>query len=240
MIEAVKVALSDRAEYVGDPAAMRVPPERLIDPGFVRARAATIDRNRAGTPAPRRALPGGTAYMCATDSDGMCVSLIQSNFMGFGSGVHVEEWGINLHNRGGRFSLDPSRVDAIGPMKRPLHTLIPAMVLRDGSPWLVFGTMGGDGQLQTHLQLLTQILDDGIDPQAAIDAPRWFVDPADWTVFAEPGLGEIIDGLASMGHAVRTVEPLDALMGHAHAIAVHSGGFTGATDPRTEGAVRGI
>ncbi|HJT37465.1 MAG TPA: gamma-glutamyltransferase, partial [Actinomycetota bacterium] len=208
--------------------------------GFLRARAGSIDPKRAGIPGPARALPGGTAYLCAADPDGMCVSLIQSNFMGFGSGVHVQEWGINLHNRGGRCSLDPPRVDAIGPRKLPLHTLIPGLVLRDGSPRLVFGTMGGDGQLQTHLQLLTQILDDGNDPQEAIDSPRWFVDPSDWTVFAEPGLGDVIDGLASMGHVVRTVERLDSLMGHAHAIAIERGGYAGATDPRAEGAVRGI
>ena len=240
MIEAVKVALSDRAEYVGDPAAMPVAGERLIDREFLRARASTIDPNRAGAPMPGRAFPGGTAYLCATDAGGMCVSLIQSNFMGFGSGVHVEDWGINLHNRGGRFSLDPSQVDSIGPRKLPLHTLIPGFVLREGKPWLVFGTMGGDGQLQTQLQLLTQILDDGADPQDAIDAPRWFVDPSDWTVFAEPGLGEIAAGLASMGHVVRTVETFDSLMGHAHAIAIGPEGYAGATDPRAEGAVRGI
>ncbi len=96
--------------------------------------------------------------MCTADRDGMLVSLIQSNFTGAGSGLRVDEWGINLHNRGSAFLLDDGHPNAIGPAKMPLHTLIPAMALRDGRPWLVFGTEGGHGQAQTHSQLLTRML----------------------------------------------------------------------------------
>src|SRR5207249_722980 len=108
--------------------------------------------------------------------------LIQSNFNGFGSGITVPEWGINLHNRGATFSLDPSHANVVAPGKRTLHTLIPAMAFRDGRPWMAFGSMGGHGQAQIHVQVLARIVDDGDDPQRAIDAPRWIVDPDDWTV----------------------------------------------------------
>ena len=171
----------------------------------------------------------------------MYVSLIQSNYMGFGSGVTVPGWGINLQNRGSSFSLDPAHVNAIAPRKRTLHTLIPAMALRDGRPWLVFGTMGGDGQAQTHLQLLVRIVDDGFDPQAAIDAPRWFVSPQDWSVTAESRFTPtVVEGLRTRGHRVDLAGPFDSLLGHAHAIQVGEEGYSGATDPRTEGAALGL
>src|SRR5439155_20733043 len=168
LVEATKLALADRDRYVTDPSAMTIAPERLLDDRWVDDRAAAIDRGSASNPEPGRPATGGTASMCAADADGMCVSLIQSNYVGFGSGVHVPGWGINLQNRGGYFSLDPAHVNAIAPRKRTMHTLIPALALRDGRPWLVFGTMGGDGQAQTHLQILTRVAGDGADPQEAI------------------------------------------------------------------------
>ena len=178
--------------------------------------------------------------MCAADAEGMCVSLIQSNWEGFGSGVTVPGWGINLHNRGQYFSLDPSHPNVIGPGKRTLHTLIPAMATREGRPWLVWGTMGGDGQAQTHLQLLARIVDDGEDVQRAIDAPRWVIDTSDWSVTAEERFeAGVIGGLRHRGHRVRTTAPYDSVMGHAHAILVSEGGYACATDPRAEGAALG-
>jgi len=241
LVEAMKLALSDRDRFVSDPAAMTIPAGRLLERAWIAERGASIDASKAGKPPIGRPARGGTAYMCAADSSGMCVSLIQSNYVGFGSGVHVPGWGINLHNRGGYFSLDPSHVNAIEPRKRTLHTLIPAMVLRDGKPWLVFGTMGGDGQAQTHLQLLTRIIDDGAGPQEAIDAPRWIVSPSDWAVATEPGFGkETLDRLVGYGHRVRVVEPLDTIMGHAQAILAGPGGFEAASDPRSEGAALGF
>src|SRR5207244_8470221 len=179
----------------------------------------------------------GTAYMCAADRAGMLVSLIQSNWQGFGSGVTVPDWGINLHNRGTYFSLDPGHPNVIAPRKRTLHTLIPAMAMPDGRPRLVFGTMGGDGQAQTHVQLLARIVDDGEDIQRAVSAPRWVVSPADWSVTAEsrfdPGL---LDELRHRGHRLSVTGDFDSLMGHAHAIQVSDAGYAAATDPRAEGA----
>jgi gamma-glutamyltranspeptidase/glutathione hydrolase len=241
LIEAMKLALADRDAHVTDPDHMRIRPERLLSQEWAAERARLIDLRRAGHPTPGTAVEGGTAYLCAADAEGMCVSLIQSNWTGFGSGVTVPGWGINLQNRGALFSLDPKHANVIAPRKRTLHTLIPGMAFRQGRPWLAFGTMGGNGQAQTHLQLLVRVVDDGMDLQEAIDAPRWLVSPADWSVSAEPRFAEtVIDGLRERGHAVETLEPYDSLMGHAHAIAVSEAGYEGATDPRTEGAVLGL
>ena len=241
LIEAIKLALADRDDFVTDPAEMRIPPETLASAGWAKERAQRIDPAAASDPVPGRAAAGGTVYLCAADRSGMCVSLIQSNYMGFGSGVTVPGWGINLQNRGAMFSLDPSHANVVAPRKRTLHTLIPAMALRDGRPWLVFGTMGGDGQAQTHLQLLVRIVDDREGIQRAVDAPRWVVSPGDWAVMAEPPLDpSIIDGLRRRGHRLLLTDRYDSLMGHAQAIEVTGDGYAGATDPRAEGAVMGL
>jgi gamma-glutamyltranspeptidase/glutathione hydrolase len=238
LIEAVKLALADRNRYVTDPEHMPVPAETLISSTWIAERARQFDPARASDPGPGLPASGGTAYLCAADGAGMLVSLIQSNWMGFGSGVTVPGWGINLHNRGQIFSLDPGQANVIAPRKRTLHTLIPAMALRKGRPWLVFGTMGGDGQPQTHLQLLAGMVDDGQQPQAAIDAPRWVVSPADWSVTVESRFARgTVDGLRARGHRTSVTGELDRAMGHAHAIRVDEDGYLGGTDPRAEGAV---
>jgi gamma-glutamyltranspeptidase/glutathione hydrolase len=240
VIEAVKLGLRDRDDHLTDPDFMPLAPEALYADTWVWERRAAIDPHRARIPAPGQPQRGGTAYLCAADGDGLLVSLIQSNFLAFGSGVHVAEWGINLNNRGSSFALDETRVNALAPGKRPMHTLIPGMVLRDGRPDLVFGTMGGDAQAQVHAQLLTQIVDDGADPQAAIDAPRWRVEPWDWKVRverrADPAL---LADLAARGHDIVETPAYDTGMGHAHAIAPQALGYAVATDPRAEGAAVG-
>jgi gamma-glutamyltranspeptidase/glutathione hydrolase len=241
MIEAMKLSLADRDEHVSDPAAMRLPADRLASGAWAAERASSIDPSRAAEPVPIRPAMGGTAYLCAADSDGMLVSLIQSNYMGFGSGVTVPGWGINLQNRGASFSLDPSHVNVVAPRKRTLHTLIPAMAFREGRPWMAFGAMGGDGQAQTHLQLLARIVDDGEDVQQAIHAPRWVISPADWSVSAESRLDPVLlDELHQRGHRLSVTGEFDSLMGHAHAIQVTGAGFAAASDPRAEGAALGL
>ena len=241
LIEAAKLALADRNRYISDPDAMTMDPATLISHEWAEQRAAAIDPTRASTPEPGPAAPGGTIYLCAADRDGMLVSLIQSNYQGFGSGVTVPGWGINLQNRGASFSLDPSHVNVIAPSKRPMHTLMPAFAFRDGAPWLVFGSMGGDGQAQTHLQFLTRVIDDGADVQAAIDAPRWVITPDTWTVAAESRFHtDMLMDLERMGHAVTRLGPYETVMGHAHAIEVAPYGYAAATDPRAEGAALGI
>jgi gamma-glutamyltranspeptidase/glutathione hydrolase len=241
MIEAVKLALADRNRFVTDPDHMKIAPDTLTSESWVVERVKAVDPAVAGRPTPVPAARGGTAYLCAADRDGMLVSLIQSNYQGFGSGVTVPGWGINLQNRGAFFSLDPEHANAIAPRKRTLHTLIPALALRDGHPWLVFGSMGGDGQAQTQVQLLARIIDDGWDPQPAISAPRWFVSPADWSVTAESRFDpETLDGLRARGHRLGIAGEFEGLMGHAHAIQVGADGYVGGTDPRSEGAVLGL
>jgi gamma-glutamyltranspeptidase/glutathione hydrolase len=171
----------------------------------------------------------------------MCVSLIQSNYSGFGCGVTVPGLGINLHNRGAYFSLDPRHVNVIAPGKRTLHTLMPALARRRGEPWLVFGTMGADAQLQNQVQLLAHLVDDGADPAVALAAPRWVVDPGDFSVQIESRFpAEVIDGLRAAGHRVEVIGAYEDHMGHAHVIRLDGDGLTAASDPRCEGLAAGF
>ncbi len=241
LVETMKLALVDRDAYVGDPATMTVDPAAMFSDTWVNARRATLDPARASTPSPHPGPDGGTIYLCATDSDGLMVSLIQSNFTAAGSGVRVGEWGINLQNRGSSFRLEPGHPNALGGSKVPMHTLIPAMAMRDGVPTMVFGSMGGHGQAQTHLQMLVRMLVDGDDPQAAISAPRFAVDPGTWTVGVEGRYPpDWVDDLRHRGHEVRVGRDYDDGMGHAHAIQSLSPGWLAAADPRSEGAALGL
>ncbi len=239
-LEAVRAALADRQEHLADPAVMRVTPDELLALLRLRAIAAGIDPDRAGSWPVGRPAPGGTAYLCAADADGLLVSLIQSNFVGFGSGVVARGTGIGLHDRGAHFRLDPDAPSAIGPRRLPPHTLIPAVAVQDGRPRLVFGTMGGDGQPQTHVQLLGHLLDRRLEVQAAIAAPRWVVDVADGSVALEADVDAgVVAGLVRRGHVVRRIEARSHLAGHAHAIAVTGHGYAAGSDPRCEGAAVG-
>ena len=147
-------------------------PAQLIAPAFLRERARTSTRAREPSVAPS-SIAGDTVYMCAADEEGNAVSLIQSNYRGFGSGYVVDGTGISLQNRGSYFTLDPAAANALAPNKRTLHTLIPSLALRGGKPALIFGAMGGDGQAQTHAQVYTTLARYGLNIQAAIEAPRW-------------------------------------------------------------------
>jgi gamma-glutamyltranspeptidase / glutathione hydrolase len=239
-VEAVRAALADRQQHLADPRAMTTTAAALLAPDRLRAIGQRIDDVRAAAWPVGRPAPGGTAYLCAADRDGLLVSLIQSNFVGFGSGVVAAGTGIGLHDRGAQFSLDPDHPAAIGPGLRPPHTLIPALALRDGRPWLVFGAMGGDGQAQTHVQLLGHLVDDAQHVQAAIDAPRWLVDVADGTVRVEDrAADELLAALEVRGHRVARLAAYDHLAGHAHAIELTTAGYAAGSDPRCEGAVVG-
>jgi gamma-glutamyltranspeptidase/glutathione hydrolase len=238
LIEAVAIALAERDTHLTDPVHMRVPPDALADPAHAKAITAA---GSAPVPGAARSGGGDTAYLCAVDGSGLCISLIQSNYSGFGSGVTVPEWGINLHNRGAYFRLDPAHVNVIAPGKRTLHTLMPAFARRDDRPWLVFGTMGADGQLQTQVQLLARLVDDGADPAAALAAPRWLVDPGDFSILIESRFPPaVVDSLRARGHRVQTVGPFEDLMGHAHLIRLDEDGLTAASDPRCEGLAAGV
>lgn len=239
-VEACRAALADRGEYIGDPAAMTVDTDRLLAPGRLAALADGLDPDRREPWPPATPAPGGTAYLAVADDDGLLVSLSQSNFMGFGSGIVDATWDLNLHNRGAQFDLAPGRPASLQGGRRPLHTLVPSLVLRDGEPWLVLGTMGGDGQPQIQLQLLSALLDDGLDLRAALAAPRWIVSAFDGDVAVEGRAAhEIVVGLRSRGHRVDVRGDWEHVMGHAQVIGRTDHGYLAGADPRSEGSAAG-
>jgi gamma-glutamyltranspeptidase/glutathione hydrolase len=237
-IEAIKLGFADAHAYVADPDLVPVPTRELLSAGYADRRRALIGP-RAGEPAPGRPTRGGTVYLCAADSAGMMVSLIQSNYMGFGSYLVLPGHGFGLQNRGAGFSLDPAHPNVVEPGKRPFHTIIPGFLTRDGEPVGPFGVMGGHMQPQGHVQLVCATVDEGLDPQAALAAPRWY-----WhtgrSVLVEPQLGdEVTAGLRSRGHlATAGTEP--AIFGYGQAIwRLADGGYVAGTEPRTDGSAVG-
>jgi gamma-glutamyltranspeptidase/glutathione hydrolase len=240
LVEAVKLALIERDAHLTDPDHMTVDPGLLADPERARARAGDLGDTAFHPPAGRRG-PGGTGAVVVVDPEGAAVSLLASNYMGFGSGITVPGTGINLHNRGAYFSLDPGHVNVVAPGKRTLHTLMPAMALRNGRPWCVLGAMGGDGQPQTHVQLLSRLVDDGEDVQVAVSSPRFLIDVDGWYLHLEGRFPPaVVDGLLRRGHDARPASRWDQRMGHAQAIVIDDPGLAGATDPRAEGLVAGF
>ncbi|TMG89341.1 MAG: gamma-glutamyltransferase family protein, partial [Betaproteobacteria bacterium] len=174
-IEAMKLAFADVYRYVADPRTMEVTPAQMLEPAYLAARARLIDRKRAQDFKHGMPPKAGTVYLTAADASGMMVSLIQSNYMGFGSGIVVPGTGISLQNRGTGFSLQADHPNRVGPGKRPFHTIIPGFVTRAGAPYATFGVMGGPIQPQGHVQTLVRLIDYRQQPQAVLDAPRWKV-----------------------------------------------------------------
>ncbi len=221
LVEGARLAYGDRDRLVADPRFATVPVERLLSQQYARDQATRIGaRSGAGT-SPERDDRGDTVYLCVIDKDGNAVSLIQSLFASFGSGRMVPGTGIVLHNRGSLYELDPNHPNLVAPGKRPFHTLSPAMVLSaDNSVAMVLGTPGGDGQPQTLMQILNNVLRFGMTPQQAVEAPRWRVYGAG-RVGVEPGIDEKArTALTAMGHQV-AVQPPSAEFGGAQMIYVH-------------------
>ena len=266
LLEAKKLAFADRDRYISDPAFVDIPVERLLSKHYAGELRARIH--------PERAMPwfggerekeGDTMYLCTADAQGNVVSLIQSLYMGIGSGLVGGDTGVALHNRGSYFSLDPRHVNYLQPGKRTMHTLMPGMVLRDGRPYMAIGTMGGDAQPQIHAQLLTAMLDFGLNPQQAIAAPRWhsgraYLDerggplPGQRNVdeYLNTTIAEVVEledrfpphvaeQLAGLGHHIHILGPWEDTMGHAQAIVFDPASqfFTGAADPRCDGLAMG-
>jgi gamma-glutamyltranspeptidase/glutathione hydrolase len=254
MVEAKKLAFADRARYYADPAFEKVPVEQLLSKDYARWRAATIDMKKAAmtdAPADLAAIrKGGTTYLCTADENGMMVSLIQSNYTGFGSGHVVAELGFGLQNRGGCFSLKAEHPNRLAPGKRPFHTIIPAFVTQNGEPRMAFGLMGGDMQPQGHVQVLVNLIDFGMNLQEAGDAIRFHhtdsSEPTGTTMVAggvlhiEDGLPQpVLDELARRGHTLAS-EPVGAYGGY-QAIwrDPKTGVYAGATEKRKDGCALG-
>jgi gamma-glutamyltranspeptidase/glutathione hydrolase len=213
LLEAKKLAFADRDRYLSDPDFVDIPVQELLDKDYAARQRQRIDLRRAapiidpGVPA-----AGDTVYLCVVDEEGNAVSLIQSLFFPFGSGIVAGDTGIVLQNRGHYFSLNPQSANYLQPGKRTLHTLAPAMAFKDGRPWLVFGTVGGDAQPQIHAQVLTDIIDFDLNPQEAVEAPRWRSTPATdaqgYTyadvVFATTRTGDATEG-RTQGHIYEDV-----------------------------------
>ena len=236
-IEAMKLALADLHRYNADRDAMQVSPSALLDPAYLAERARLIDRNRASDPGHGAPKPGGTVYVAAADASGMMVSFIQSNYMGFGSGIVVPGTGISLQNRGYGFSLEQGHANQVGPAKRPSHTIIPAFAMHaDGTPQMAFGVMGGPMQSQGHVQMALRVLHYGQNPQAAADAPRWRV-TGGRQVAVEPGFDAgVASELAARGHEV-TVESGSGVFafGGAQLVLRQGDAYIAGSDPRKDG-----
>ena len=244
-VEAIKLAFEDRDRCVGDP---QLPPtwHTLLADDHIKQLSARIDPFQARAARTFRADAGDTTYFAAVDARGNAVSYIQSLFHSFGAAVAVPELGVLLNNRGSAFSLVPKSIRALAPGRRPYHTLMPCMLLQNRRPWLVHGSMGGEGQAQTGLTLSARIARFGMDPQAAIEAPRWrwgqtwLDEPASLAIESRFG-DACIAGLRARGHRVDVVGEWEEGMGHAGAILIGEDGvLQGGADPRGDGAAVGF
>ena len=237
-IEAMKLAFADAYAQVADGTSMRVSPQAMLDPDYLARRARLIDPKRAqqfkaGTP------KGGTVYLAAGDAQGMMVSLIQSNYMGFGSGVVVPGTGISLQNRGNGFSLVRGHPNEVAGRKRPFHTIIPGFVTRDGAPFAAFGVMGGPIQPPGHVQTITRLVDHRMNAQAVLDAPRWkILDDGGLELEASAG-DDLRQGLAALGHAI-TVPDTSLGFGCGQFVVKTEGGYMAGSDPRRDGYPAGF
>jgi gamma-glutamyltranspeptidase / glutathione hydrolase len=250
VLEAARLAIADRDATLTDPDAMQPGAiAELLDPAHAAMVAARIDPGRTLRP-PALATPrgGGTIYLATADASGAAVSLIESNYRGFGSGLVDPATGIAYQNRGAFFSLDPSHVNALAPRKRTMHTLTPGMLFRDGLPWIVHGSMGGEIQPQVFAQFVSAVVDGGRSIADAVAAPRFAADA--YRHYAPPGITRLEgglspalgDALAAMGHDVVWTPPLSSELGHEHAIELireegtaEPVSFVATADPRSEG-----
>jgi gamma-glutamyltranspeptidase/glutathione hydrolase len=203
-IEAMKLAFADVYRYVAEPASMAVTPAQMLDDAYLASRAKLIDMKKAKDFGAGNPVKGGTIYLSTADENGMMVSFIQSNYMGFGSGCVEPGFGVSLQNRGHGFSLEPG-INQVAPGKRPFHTIIPAFLSKDGQPVMSFGVMGANMQPQGHVQTLVRMLDYGQNPQAACDAPRWrYNEGMEINVEAHMSAATV-QGLAERGHRMEVI-----------------------------------
>ncbi|MCV2363250.1 gamma-glutamyltransferase family protein [Paucibacter sp. DJ1R-11] len=243
-IEAMKLAFADVYRYVADPRSMELTTAELLDEQYLARRAALIDPSRAQDFQCGNPVKGGTIYLTAADESGMMVSFIQSNYMGFGSGLVLPGYGVSLQNRGHCFTLEAGHPNVVAPGKRPFHTIIPAFLTQNGQPLMSYGVMGGNMQPQGHMQTLVRMLDYGQQPQTACDAPRWRFNEG-LSLNVEPHMPPAtVAGLRELGHQIGDIHDSYQDFGAGQFIwrlgdpAVE--GYVAASDPRRDGAAVGF
>lgn len=250
IIEAVRLAFADARAYIADPSRAPVAVGSMLSKEYAARRRRLIAPDAAIPLAAAGQLPGAsdTVYLCAVDREGNACSFINSNYQGFGSGIVPRGCGFSLQNRGAGFSLDPRHPNALAGGKRPFHTIIPAMITRpDGSLLGPFGVMGGWNQPQGHAQVAVNLIDRGMDPQTAIDEPRFsiFADPPNGDIWVEDGISTAtISGLAQLGHPVRPAsgDLRAGVVGQGQIIVrdPESGVLWAGSDPRGDGCAIGL
>ncbi|RYX86454.1 gamma-glutamyltransferase family protein [bacterium] len=237
-IEAMKLAFADVNRHLADANSMEISATHFLSSDYLDERAKLIDMSEARDPVYGIPPHGGTVYLCAADASGMMVSLIQSNYYGFGSGVVVPNTGISLQNRGFGFTLEPGHPNEVGGGKRPLHTILPAFVTKDGAPYMSFGVMGGPMQPQGHVQMMLRLVDGRQNPQAACDAPRWRVLSGRQVSFEDGFAPEVMAQLRARGHEI--VESETWGFGGAQLIGKQTDGYCAASDGRKDGQAVGF
>lgn len=240
--EALRLALHEAYQHVADPRVAPVAVARFTDPAVAAELASRIRPDRAiPDPIPDRAAAGGTVYLCAADAEGRMVSFIQSNFYGFGSGRVIPGTGIALQNRGAGFNLIPGHPNELAGGKRPFHTIIPGFLTRRGQPLAAFGVMGGDMQAQGHVQVVSALVDFGLNPQAALDAPRLRVLPGGRLALEQGFDPEVAATLERLGHPVSAGQPPEAF-GGGQVIwrDPGTGVYIAGSDPRKDGQAVGF
>ena len=246
-IEAMKLAFADVYRYVADPKHMEVTPAQMLDPAYLKSRANLIDMKKAQDFKAGNPVNGGTIYLTAADENGMMVSFIQSNYMGFGSGVVEPTYGIGLQNRGFGFSTDAKGLNPanlVAPGKRPFQTIIPAFLTQNGQPVMSYGVMGGNMQPQGHMQTLVRMLDYGQNPQTACDAPRWRYNEG-MSINAEANMdANTVQGLNDLGHELEVINDSYQDFGAGQFIWRMGNpkveGYVAASDPRRDGLAAGF
>lgn len=246
LVEAVKQAFLDRNRWLADPDFASVPVQDLLSPTHLQQGAARIRSDQA-LAWPHRYQQGDTVYVGAADAAGNSVSLLATVYFDWGSGVLVGDTGMLWHNRGAAFSLEPAHPNVLAAGKRPFHTLNPGMYRKEGRVQLLYGTQGADGQPQTLAAVLTRLIDYGMDPMAALAAPRFllgktFSDSRDALKLEDDVAPDVVAALRQRGHALSLVAAGNPLMGHPGAIAIdpRTGQMTGAHDPRSDGLALGL
>jgi gamma-glutamyltranspeptidase/glutathione hydrolase len=256
-VETKKLVYEDRARYYADPDFSDIPVVQLLSKDYARRRAVLIEPSRVLTDMRHGEVrvPGGdTTYLATADRDGMMVSLIQSIYRGFGTGLVPPGLGFALQSRGASFALDPAHANVFEPAKRPFHTIIPAFVTKDGRPWISFGVMGADMQPQGQVQVLVNLIDFDMDLQAAGETPRLqhvggsspdgAAAAGAGTVFYEPGFPQaVVDELGHRGHAMQTIsDPIACFVGGYQAVMrdPETSVYHGASEPRFDGCALGF